>query len=185
MRTAFQIPTIDEVRIFMQAAKPEWHPKFVEYYSNRFWNSYQSKGWVISNNVKMKDFKAAFYNQWQKPRYQEDIDEFNKYAKHNVKPVEVINNNLAQTPDRTFEYLDELLNEYRRHPTLVSTERLASCYDFLKSQGMIRLNSVERQVCLEAYGKSQIKGKAIAVEYVFKGLINKLLTFSDLLKQRV
>lgn len=176
---SFQKPTIEEIRIHMKARKPEWPDKFIEYWAEKFWNHYQAQGWKISNNVAMKDWHAAFASRWQKPKYKEDI-EFLEKIQPRKEPIKHPGTIISQ--DRTIEYLDDILMQYQKHPTYIPMDRLASCYDWLKQQGIVKmiLNAEQKRIAIEAATIDIQKGKAIAVQLIFDQMALRLKTFAEL-----
>lgn len=182
MRKAFEIPTIDEIKIHMQAKKPDWPASFVAHYAERFWMKYQSQGWKLSNNVAMKDWKAAFSANWQTLKYQEDIQALAS-ARLKQKPVAAIENHLTVngTTDDNLKALDNILGRYKKHPTTITHDVLASCYDYLKQMGVTKwLSQEEMKIAVETANKNVCKGKAIAVQFIFDKMAMRLKTFSEL-----
>ena len=77
----FQKPTVEEIRSYCLERKNGIDPE-------TFYNYYESKGWVIGKNGKMKDWKAAVrnWNRNQKPTADEqkqakEAEDLDKYAR--------------------------------------------------------------------------------------------------------
>lgn len=178
MKEAFQIPHIDEVRIHIKARHPEWPDKFIEYYAERFWNFYQSNGWKVSGKAAMKDWKAAFASQWNALKFSEDKETLIKMGgEKKERPKQ-----LTQVHNKTVEWLDLVLLEYKTHPAHIEKERLASCYDWMKEQGLMKLTDEQKGIALGKYKQDKMIGKAIAVQFVFDKMANNLLTFSEVMQ---
>lgn len=187
-KTEFIAPTLEEVIEHIQEKKKEeWPKKFCEYYAGKFWNYYDSVGWVIAGRAKMKNWKSAFSNQWLNLRFQEDLDMLKRLtptkkviSHNNYQPIPVateIKPNLD-----TVTYMDEILQDYVKHPTLVPKERLASCYDWLKEKKLIRITKEQKDIAIQAGDVN--KGKAIVVEFVFSMMAANLWTFNKLVYAR-
>lgn len=81
--------------------------------------------------------------------------------------------------DKTIAFLNERLSQYAKHPTEVSNESLMGLYDWMKVNGVLKLNQDQVKIAREAGPE---KGKGIAVKFFFENLMNKNKTFSDILK---
>lgn len=185
----FIIPTVDEIKQYLTEKKNEWPKKFICYYAEKFWNYYESVGWLISGRAKMKNWKAAFCNQWQNLRFPEDIDMLNNInrAEKTVKNRDFVVKNTVYIPEpvkmdeqQTLEFMDDVLGEYLKHPTMVSTERLAACYDWLKLKKLIRITLEQKEAAIKAGTLDIIKGKATIVQFVFIKMGNNLQTFKTI-----
>jgi hypothetical protein len=169
VKTGFQVPTIEEIQEYLIEKKAEWPAKFIEYYSEKFWSFYQSNGWKVSGKAAMKDWRAAFTSQWQRPKFKEDIEFLNQCMKER-KPaiVKDMNGN-----DR----LNNLLLQYRQNFETVPDEKLVKVYDYLKEHKMIRLTPEEKKYIVAAYGDNVEKGKAACVKTMFTNMINNGIRF--------
>ena len=190
VRTEFTPPTTEEIKEYLTEKKKEWPPKFICYYAEKFWNYYESIGWLISGRAKMKNWKAAFCNQWQNLRFPEDIDMLTKINRSEElkKRTEFVVRDAVYVPEpvkmdekQTIEFMDDVLAEYLKHPTLIPTERLAACYDWLKEKKLIRITREEKDAAIKAGATDIIKGKAFIVEFVFTKMGNNMQTFKTLL----
>lgn len=179
-KPTFKIPTVEQVAAYMKEKKPDWPGKFIEYYAAKFWDHYQSVGWRISGRSMMKDFQAAFRAQWQHPKYDEDIKMLNALRSEN-KP-QTTHETIGGKMDKTVQWLDEALNTYVKHPTEVPAERLAACYDWMKERGLIKLTPEQKQIAKDAGKDNIVKGKAVATQFVFNAMANRLKTFAQILK---
>lgn len=189
-KTEFIPPTIEEVIEYIteKKKKEEWPKKFCEYYGEKFWMYYKSVGWVISGKAKMKDWKAAFCNQWQNLRFPEDLEMLNKY-----KPPKRFSNASApvyvgdvkvveEKSNDTVGYMDEVLEDYIKHPAMIPRERLASCYDWLKEKKLIRISKEQKDAAIQIGDVN--KGKALIVQFVFDMMATNLLTFNKVVYAR-
>lgn len=175
MKEAFQIPHIDEVRIHIKAKRPEWPDKFIDYYADRFWMHYQSNGWLVSGKAKMKDWKAAFASQWQVLKYQEDKEMLAK------TPIKKEIPKIAQPGNENVLDVDIVLNNYKKHPAYITKQQLASCWQWIKTNGFMNLTEEEKEIALKKYQEDKLTGKAIAVQFIFDRMAMKLLTFSEMM----
>src|SRR6187549_2086872 len=144
-----RVPLQSEVEVYIKSKK-NWPDEFVKYYTDRFWNFYQSNGWKVSGKAAMKDWKAAFNSQWQILKFKEDIEMFNK-----LKPVEK-----AETrKDNNLNFLNDVMMEYKQHYDSVPKERLAAIYDFLKERKLLILTKEQCQELKEIYSGRVMEGK--------------------------
>ena len=122
---AFQIPTIEEVRAFVNLCKPDWPTSFVQYLAERFWSHYQSNGWIVGR-VKMRDWHSAIRGQWLILKYKEDKERLEMEMKswqHRVLQDErrrksaglfaVVEGPGVSPHDRFLDSLDEILAAYK------------------------------------------------------------------------
>lgn len=167
-KAAFQIPTVEEVKEYM-AERKDWPVKFIEYYSEKFWCHYQSNGWKVSGKAAMKDWKAAFVSQWQRPKFKEDIDFLNECLKEK-KPAIVKEMNGE-------EKLNVLLSRYKQKFESVPDETLVKAYDYMKERGLIQLPKEDVRLLRASYGDNIEKGKAACVKLIFSKMINYGETF--------
>ena len=158
----FKIPLQSEVEVYIKSKK-NWPDEFVKYYSDRFWNFYQSNGWKVSGKAAMKDWKAAFNSQWQTLKFKEDIEMFNK-----LKPVEVVS---KKHSDQNLNYINEVMAEYKRSFEAVKKETLAHIYDYLKTQKLLILTKEQCQELKEIYRDRIMEGKAACVSLTFQTMI--------------
>lgn len=191
-KSAFEVPTVQQVVDYLAEKRKDWPPKFIEYYANRFWNHYQSNGWKVSGKSPMKDWHAAINGQWSTLKYREDIDTLNcikrnEQVKKNY-PREFIIRDAVYIPEpaqmdeqQTVAFMDDVLEEYLKHPTLVPTERLASCYDWLKERRLIRITFEQKEAAIKAGNTDIVKGKATIVKFVFDEMGNTFKTFKNML----
>jgi hypothetical protein len=168
MPTKFVIPTVEEIVEYIREKKPNWPKAFVDWYSNKFFNSYESSGWRLSagKGGLVKNWRACFCNNWQTLKYKEDFDMLIALT---PKPKSI--------DEDTLNYLNDALEEYRKDPTMDKI-RLAACYDWLKEHRLIKLSFVQRQEAIEESRKDLMLGKALAVTFVFDHMVNNLLTFN-------
>src|SRR6185369_17183528 len=163
MKKPFKIPLQSEVERYIKEKKG-WPEEFVKYYADRFYNFYMSNGWKVSGKAAMKNWEAAFNSQWQTLKFKEDIEFFNK-----CKPVEQKKNG----SDPTRNYLNDLLIDYRRKYDSIPKERLASCYDYMKTNKLLILTTDQKTTIKEQYSDRIMEGKAACVQITFDKMINE------------
>ena len=159
-----KIPLQSEIAKFIEE-KMGWPVEFCTYYADRFWNHYQAQGWKLSNGNAMKDWKAAFSNNWQRVKDDDDRKLLDKYTKsRKMSPI---------------EKLDLALNSY---PTLCpDLETSVKMYDYIKSTGVFKFpQSVIKQL-REAAGNNNDKGKALSLRWIFEQMKSQNQQFKDVL----
>lgn len=184
-RKSFEIPKIEEVVNFMTSKFKDWPDSFCVYYGNKFWNHYQSNGWRISGKAAMKDWNAAISGQWSTLKWKEDLDMLYKCQQESVVSAKNLamlkeRNNQQAIPADNAAYLDDVMDEYIKHPTLIPIERLAACYDWLKQNRLISLSKDQVQAARDVGTENICKGKALAVKFVFEYMANNVLTFKKI-----
>lgn len=176
---AFKIPLQSEVQAYIQEKKG-WPEKFCKYYADRFWNFYQSNGWKVSGKAAMKDWKAAFNSQWQVLKFKEDTDCLSAC----LKAAQPVRKELAEPGpeaiDSTLVYIDEILGFYEKNFDKVEDVRLASCYDWLKENRLMRISKEDGETARKACNGDTMKGKAICVKMLFDKMITWGITFKQL-----
>jgi hypothetical protein len=178
---AFKIPLQSEVQAYIEEKKKEWPQRFCVYYAERFWNFYQSNGWKVSGKAAMKDWKAAFNSQWQVLKFTEDITFLNTCLKEQNEQRRA--QNPTVNPDETkstLTYIDEILAFYEKNYEKVEEVRLASCYDWLKENKLMRLTEEEGKRAKDTCNGDTMKGKAICVKIMFDKMITRGLTFKQI-----
>lgn len=158
----FKVPLQSEVEIYIKSKK-NWPDEFVKYYTDRFWNFYQSNGWKVSGKAAMKDWKAAFNSQWQTLKFKEDIEMFNK-----CKPAEVIS---KKHSDQNLNYINDVMMEYKVRYDSIKKETLAHIYDYLKTQKLLILTKEQCQELKQIYSGREMEGKAACVAITFQTMI--------------
>ena len=177
---AFKIPLQSEVQGYIQEKKG-WPEKFCQHYAEKFWSYYQSNGWKVGNKAPMKDWKAAFNSQWQVIKWAEDITFLNtclKEQREQMNPATV--GPPADEVKDTLTYIDEILGFYEKNWEKVEEVRLASCYDWLKENKLMRITRDEGLLAQESCGGDTMKGKAICVKMLFDKMITRRMTFKQL-----
>lgn len=165
-------PTVDQVREYMTQKMPDWPAKFCEWYADKFWNFYESKGWMVGKN-QMTSWKAAFCNNFR------DL----KDDAHQ-KLLSFQNGSARKKPDARTPgvILDYALTEFSRRPTSFPREQLARYFDFLKQNGFLRFPMETKNALVSIFRQDPAKAKALSVEYCFESMINKGKTFSSCLQ---
>lgn len=179
---AFKIPLQSEVQAYIQEKKG-WPEKFCKYYADRFWNFYQSNGWKVSGKAAMKDWKAAFNGQWQTLKFTEDINFLNTCLKERTEQRKGPEPAQIGVTD-TIVYIDEVLAYYEKNWDKVEEVRLASCYDWLKENRLMRISKEEGLRAQETCEGNVMKGKAICVKILFDKMITRGITFKQLTNAR-
>jgi hypothetical protein len=172
-KKGFQIPTVEEIRVHMKEKK-EWPEKFLDYYSEKFWAFYQSNGWKVSGKTAMKDWRAAFTSQWQRPKFKEDIEFLNECMKEIPKSKSL---HTVVSQNNKIQWLNDMLVIYKTNFELVNDQEFVRAYDYLKENKMIRLTKEEVFYIKAAYGNNVEKGKAACVKTMFTNMINHGKTF--------
>jgi hypothetical protein len=122
-----KIPLQSEIAAFMESKKG-WPKEFCQWYADKFWNHYQSQGWVLSNGNKMKDWKACFYNNWQdlRPDVIKKLNESKNVDVSKLSKMEMV------------DFLDVTLSMYAKgfRPDRASAEKM---YQWLRGMNMMNL----------------------------------------------
>lgn len=160
-------PTEQEISEYI-SKKMGWPKDFSDYYACKFWNFYESKGWMIGKNA-MKNWRAAFNGQWQTIKDQRD----------ELKLTQSIRKSMDEdvrrdTIDPSIQYLNTHLLEYFKHPTWIKDETFGFIYDYLKENKMICLDKEECEICKQM---GPLKGKSQAVKFLFDKMIKEKKTF--------
>lgn len=168
-KKSFVVPSIEEVQYFVLTKKPEWGKLFCDWYGDKFWNSYEKSGWKLSagRGGPVKNWQACFNSNWQTLKYSEDI----AMLKHLTPKPKVVDQD-------TLNFINDVLDEYRRSPETMTDERLGSCYDWLKEQKLLKLTFAQRQEAILKSKEDLLLGKALAVTFTFDHMVNNLITFS-------
>lgn len=158
-----KIPLQSEVARFIEE-KMGWPTEFCTYYADRFWNHYQAQGWKLSNGNSMKDWKAAFSNNWQRIKDEHDRKHLEQLTKKKMTPI---------------EKLDIALNSY---PTLTpDLETSIKMYDFLKKTGVFKFPQSVIKSLQEQAGNNRDKGKVLALRFIFEQMKQQNQQFKDVL----
>jgi hypothetical protein len=185
---AFRIPTIDEVVAFIDQKMKDWPSKFCRFYGEKFYNHYSARGWRLSKNILMKDWKACFCSQWQQVQYAEDqkfLDRCFKEPAHKITLDQRARENAGvfkdqetagQTPaiDRTLDYLDEIMAAFKAGTA--SDIQLRSACEWLRANKLLRIKQEQIDAIKEQCGNDGDLGKLLAIRQFFKNLYEKGLT---------
>lgn len=163
-RKRFTVPLQTTVAAYIREKKG-WPEAFCHHYAERFWNHYQAQGWRLSNNVPMKDWRAAFNSQWQKPKYEEDQQLLARLQEKERKAAE------QDTPEK---YLNRCLALHAKGSYKPSKEEVLGIYDYLKETGRMRLTQEEVALIIERAKGSQAMSRMLAVRTLF----DKMVTYS-------
>lgn len=154
----FTIPLRSSVENYIRE-KMKWPESFCQYYAEKFWNHYQSQGWVLANGNPMKDWKAAFNVNWQNPKFKEDQEALSKAIAADKKQV---------TPE---ERLNQILEEYRVGRYKPNRTEVVAIYDYLKVKGLMKLPKPIIEKIVEDAGNDKEWGKMLAVKEILKKYI--------------
>jgi hypothetical protein len=177
---AFKVPLQSEVQAYIKEKKG-WPDKFCQHYADKFWNYYNSNGWKVGNKAPMKDWKSAFNAQWQVLKFKDDIDFLNACLKSQQEQPR--GTTAAPAPDQeqsTLMYIDEIMAYYEKNWEQVEEVRLASCYDWLKENKLMRISPEEGLRAKQSCNGDTMKGKAICVKILFEKMITRGMTFKQL-----
>ena len=161
-RTMFTIPLQSEVQKYMRD-KMGWPDSFCEVYANKFWNFYQSKGWMVGK-VRMKDWKAAFNGQWQHVTDQ---------GMAKLLAEETGKERAEKAAKMTMEErLNEILSQFAKCKYEPPKEHWQRIYEYLKGKGLMRLPKEQIEEIREAAGNSMERAREISVKTLFTNMIN-------------
>jgi hypothetical protein len=161
-RTMFTIPLQTEVQKYMRD-KMGWPERFCEVYANKFWNFYQSKGWIVGR-VQMKDWKAAFNAQWQHLRDNEMIKLLSEEeAKERAEKA------AKMTVE---ERLNEILSQFAKCKYDPPKEHWQRMYEVLKGKGLMKLPKDQIEEIREAAGNSMERAREMSVKRLFTNMVN-------------
>ena len=161
-----KIPFQSEISRFM-ADKKGWPDEFCVWYADKFWNHYQSQGWVLSNGNKMKDWKACFNNNWQEIKG-DVLIKLNSHKK--IEKLSEMDNNTA------LMYMDKILMSYK-HGLKPDRETAIQMYDRLKAMGKMKLTKEAIEWVREKGGNNNDSCKMWALKYLLDNMKENNLTF--------
>lgn len=164
----FKVPLRSEVEKYIKD-KTNWPDQFCNYYSEKFWDFYNSQGWKLSNGNQMKDWRSAFNANWQKPKYPEDI----KMLKDLIE---------KHSPIKFVDYIDKILIAYSRG-LKPDRESALKIYDWLKEHGMAKLSKEEIADIKTKCGEDITASRLWSVKYIFDKMVSNNLTFSQIWKR--
>jgi hypothetical protein len=177
---AFKVPLQSEVQAYIKEKKG-WPDKFCQHYADKFWNYYNSNGWKVGNKAPMKDWKSAFNAQWQVLKFKDDIDFLNACLRSQQEVPRGATAAPAPVQEQgTLMYIDEILAYYEKNWEQVEEVRLASCYDWLKENRLMRISREEGALAKQTCNGNEMKGKAICVKMLFDKMITRGMTFKQL-----
>lgn len=179
MRTPFKIPLQSEVEMYIRE-KMNWPDEFVKHYASKFWNHYQASGWKLSSGNSIKDWKACFNSQWQRPKFKEDIEML-----HGKQGQIQVLKMISDKQPLEIQALDKLLNAYKQHPTSVPFVEFGKYYDYLKEGKFLKtFTKGEVENLRQAYPGDNFKCRCACVQMTFDGYVNSGITFSDIMNMR-
>lgn len=170
-----QPPTEEEVRLYIKQKKG-WPDEFVNHMAEKFWNFYESKGWLVGR-VKMKSWQAAFNSQWQQLR-KEDIEYLNKCQskKPEIKEMKT---------DTEIEKLDQLLAQYKAKFESVPFSEFGKWYDFMgKNKLLTQLSPQDIEIIKKCYPDDNYKCRCAHVQQTFSGFAGNGMTFQEIINLR-
>lgn len=166
-RKRFTVPLQATVSAYIREKKG-WPAKFCDHYADRFWNHYQAQGWRLSNNVPMKDWRAAFNSQWQRPKYEEDQQMLARLQEEERKAAE------KETPEM---YLNRCLVLHGKGAYKPPREEVLKIYDYLVETGRMKLTQEEVESIVERGKGSQSMCRMLAVRTIFDKMVTYQLRF--------
>lgn len=164
-----KIPLQTEIASYM-AERMGWNKQFCLYYADKFWNYYNAQGWKLSNGNSMKDWRSAFNAQWQKPKFQEDIEMLNKTSKkQNIHTMEY---------PEAVDMLEAVLTAYK-NGFKPERESALQIYEFLKQRGVIKLKKEHIEEIRQKAGNNNDAAKLWALKYYLDALVQNNITFKS------
>jgi hypothetical protein len=196
-RAAFQIPTMQEVIKFMDKTMKDWPTLFCEFYANKFWNSYQSKGWEISRGVRMKDWKAAFFAQWKDVKYKEDREMLDKCLRSLTHRFHLDEQKRASAGmfaeqetvgdvkpfERVLQFLDGIQAAF--FEGTATEAQLRNACETLRGWKMLRLRKEQIEKIVVDQGNNADFGKLLAIRAFFGNLKASGQTVSQFVKSKM
>jgi len=188
-KKTFEKPTIDQLKAHMMEKMKDWPEAFCEYYAEKFWNSYEKTGWRLSagKGGPMKSWTAAFASNWKDLSYEIDRKKLAEaQAQEKARQARLIQREAklpATAVEIGAELVDGLMSEYMAHPTLVTKDRLAACYEWIKKNLRVKLSKEQTQIVIGIAKDDEAKAKATVVEWVFEMLSCQGKTFKRLIEQ--
>lgn len=171
-RNKMKIPLQTEISRYM-AERMGWNEEFCKYYAEKFWNYYNAQGWKLSNGNSMKDWRSAFNSQWQKPRFQDDLE----MLKQTTKKQDI----MAMTEEAALGMLDAVLLAYK-NGFKPEREDALKIYEWLKQRKLISLpKNVIEEIRIKS-GNNNDAAKLWALKYILENLNKNNVTFTQLLK---
>lgn len=166
-----KIPLQSEIAKYM-SEKMGWNMDFCNYYADKFWNYYNAQGWKLSNGNSMKDWKSAFNAQWQKPRFQDDLE----MLKKTTKKQDI----MTMNEDAAIGMLDAVLLAYK-NGFKPEREDALRIYDWLKQRRLIKLpKEIVDDIRIKS-GNNNDVAKLWALKYILDNLAKNNVTFKQLL----
>jgi hypothetical protein len=166
-RKRFTVPLQTTVSAYIHEKKG-WPKAFCDHYADRFWNHYQAQGWRLSNNVPMKDWRAAFNSQWQTPKFDEDKELLKRLQDEERKAA------TKETPEM---YLNRCLILHGKSQYKPTKEEVLGIYDYLKETGRMKLTREEVDSIVERANGSQAMCRMLAVRTLFDRMVTYMLRF--------
>lgn len=170
-RSRMVIPLREQVSAYMHE-KMGWSKTFCDYYAERFWYHYQAQGWKLANGNLMKDWRAAFNSQWQRPKQKEDIAMLEECTKKDAAQKR------KQSPE---DYLNECLVKHKAGQYKPIPEELLGIFAHLKENGTIAANLTKQDIekCVVKGGNSKDKMRMYCVRILFDKFIEQGKTFTN------
>lgn len=194
--SAFRIPSIEEVKSFMNICKPDWPTSFIAYYSERWMLHYMANGFIVGK-VKMKDWKACIRSQWLTIKYKEDKDRLESDLKswqHKVLLDERRRDSAGMFAEqetagdvkpfeRVLQFLDGIQASFFEG---TATEvQLRSACETLRGWKMLRLRKEQIEKIVVDQGNNADFGKILAIRAFFGNLKASGLTVSSFVKSKI
>lgn len=178
----FKIPLETEILTYVKEVNEKkgynWPIEFCKYYTERFYNFYQSNGWKVSGRAAMKDWKAAFNSQWQTIKFKEDIEELNKW-KGAQKNTPLKSKDVVDPMAR----LDLRMQQYLKDDSSIPDGVYLNIYDYIQPKGMIVVDSEQEEIIekMTSFCEDENEGaqrrKMLEVKFTFINMNAKGKTF--------
>lgn len=158
-RNRMVIPLREQVSAYMME-KMGWSKTFCDYYAEKFWYHYQAQGWKLSNGNLMKDWRAAFNSQWQRPKHKEDIEMLAQCEKKEAESKR------KQSPE---DYLNQCLVKHKQGNYKPSVEEVLGIFAYLKESGIVAANLTKGDIdqCVVKGGNSKDRMRMHCVRLLF------------------
>jgi len=169
----FIIPLQSAVSKYMKE-KMHWPQEFCDHFADKFWNFYNSTGWKLNGNKKMKSWQSAFNNNWKDLRFAEDKQKLVNI----LKALEQRKQFELMTHDEFLLYIDGWLERYK-HEQRPSRELALKIYEELKRRGMAKLSTEKINMARVQGGNSVENCRMWALKYMLDEMIERGYSFTD------
>lgn len=169
----FVVPTIKEVEDYILEKKSEWPMLFIQFYAAKFWNHYEAAGWRLSSGNKIVSWTACFNSQWQEVKY-DCVEVLRKFILQQAPEKKVVIE--KRNGVFTVDYMNQMLNHYKKHHDIYKPDVLASYFDWMKDKGCLKLTQEEIQMIKDTC-KDKVTARAACVTTSLQKMINYCISF--------